>query len=131
MVRGIPHWEVDFLWVTIEPMIEKALKRGLGEWAAADIRAALLNRDMQLFAAYRDSKIQAVMVTQILSYPQMKVCDLVLCGGEGLGFWKDNISDVEAWASQQGCRMARLFGRRGWIKALNWQEAYTVIYKEL
>jgi hypothetical protein len=130
VVIGIPADQIDRWWDDALPMIEKALKRGLGEWAASDIRTALLSRDMQMWGAF-DGTLQAVMVTQILTYPQMKVCDLVLCGGRGLKFWKDNISDVEAWAAQQGCRMARLFGRRGWIKALNWQEAYTVIYKEL
>jgi len=128
---GIPATEVRIIWPKVINFIELALKRGQGEWAAEDILAALLVREMQLWVAYEGDCIKAAGVTQVVYYPQKRVCDFLLAGGTGLRFWLKRKSLVLDWAKQQGCSHVRIFGRDGWGRVLGWKKAYSVFVGEI
>jgi hypothetical protein len=72
-------------------------------------------------------------VTQIVVYPQHKVCLVVALGGEGLDEWFDELMDtIESWAAQNECRYVEEYGRKGWLKVgkkRGYGEVYTVMRK--
>ena len=123
----MPWDKVEPIWPLVEPLIQKAIDRGQGEYEAGDILAFLLSRDMQLWVS---DDLEAAAVTQIIVYPRRKVCSVLLVGGCGLHQWK-NTKVIETWAAAQGCELMRAHGRRGWHRAVGWQEVYTVAEKRL
>lgn len=126
-IIGIDKDQVLSVWHKIDHHIARALERGLGEWEPGDILSALLLRDMQLWSA---EDLSAVAVTQIVNYPQVKICDVVLLAGSGLADWKGNLI-IENWAKQNGCSFLRCYGRRGWARAVGWSERQAIAVKEL
>jgi hypothetical protein len=130
-VEGVPGDGVNKVWSEVEPLLRKALDRGRGEWAATDIHSGILDRSFQLWVAKHSGVIRGAGVTQILNYPRLRVCVFTLGGGSQLKFYKWGIHIIEEWARSQGCDELRIYGRRGWLKTLGWDEAYTVAAKRL
>jgi hypothetical protein len=129
-ITGVPWQKVERLWPFVEPLIQKALDRTLGEYLSGDIYGFLINQEMQLWIAGEEG-IDAAMVTQIVTYPRKKFCNVVLVGGSGLKDWLKFQPILLAWAKEHGCNAVRSTGRRGWHRVLGWTEAYTVSTKEL
>ena len=117
---GVPHDMVDDFWSESLPWIESALKHGHGEFEADDIHDALVNKDMQLWVIYEKPKnnIVLVVVTQILDYPRMKVCRIVVLGGESHLLWETKLFILEEWAKEQGCKRIEAYCRDGLQKKL-------------
>lgn len=129
-IAGVPWDKVEPLWPLVEPLLQKAIDRSLGEYLSGDIYGFLINQEMQLWIAGTDG-IDAAMVTQIVTYPRKKFCNVVLIGGANLKSWIDSQPILLEWAKEQGCTAVRSTGRRGWHRVLGWKEAYTVSTKEL
>lgn len=121
---------MDSVWSEVEPLLKKAIERRDGEFSIADVLRFIREREMQLWIA-RDSRIRAAAVSQIISYPQLKVCLFAYLGGDGMRFWKQAQPLIEAWAKSQGCQEIRSAGRRGWARVFGLQEIYTVAAKRL
>ena len=73
------------------------------------------------------------LVTEIVVYPQKKVLNVFLGGGE-----LDEIlgmhADVIAWAKGQGCEAITISGREGWKRALKshgWKPLHVTMTKEI
>jgi hypothetical protein len=130
-VEGIPHEGVNSAWNDVEPLLEKALDRGRSEWTTDDIRFDLMKRDSQLWVGKQNGVICGAGVTQIRQYPRLRVCLFILGGGSQLKFYKWGIHIIEEWARSHQCEEIRIHGRRGWLRFLDWDEAYTVAAKRL
>lgn len=124
-MTGVLAGDLDYVWPTVEPIIQRALDRSRGEYLAEDIHGFIKRREMQLWAAVCDGEIKAVCLTEIVSFPRLKVCRLVIAAGEGMRHWiKPGTEILKAWAKAQGCEEIRGGGREGWSKALGWQPIY-------
>lgn len=131
-ITGIPAPHVDGVWSTVEPLIAKALAKGRGEFIPADYRRFLLAREMQLWAAVKDQQIHAVCLTEIVNFPRLKICRLVLAAGSEMRHWmKPGVATIKAWAKANGCEEIRGGGRMGWSRALGWKPIYTVCGERL
>lgn len=130
VVSGVSSERIESIWPKVEPLLQKAIDRGHGEHEAGDILGFLLSRDMQLWIA-ADEEIRAAMVTQIINYPRLSVCQVIYLGGEGLKFWKSAKPLIEAWAKSQGCQELRAYGRRGWCRVFGMEDIYTVASRRL
>jgi len=133
-MRGVQPWEVDLLWPEYLPLVEKALAEAHGEFTAEDIHKSLIQKKMQLWASEKKGRPQAVAVTEIYSYPNKKICQIVLAATNmhmGPDFWREMIIPVKAWAKKRGCQSVRAQGRPGWERVMGWQKIYTVIEEEL
>lgn len=131
-ITGVLSGEVECVWPIVEPMIQKALDRGRGEYLTEDIKGYLLDRKMQLWAAINDGEIKAVCLTEICIFPRLKVCRLVLAGGSDMRHWiKDGVATLKLWAIAQGCEEIRGGGRVGWSRALGWEHFYATCGERL
>jgi len=108
--------------------IGEALEYAHGTHTVADIIEGIGERKYQLWPTRK-----ACLVTEILEYPQKKVCHVFLGAGD-LEQILDMHESVIAWARQLGCSELTVSGRAGWQRALknhNWKHAHTTLFKEI
>lgn len=120
-----PHPSDELL--RCRPWIEAALERANGTHTFKDIVDGVVEGRMQFWPAER-----GCLVTEIVMYPQKKVINVFLGGGE-LDQLADMHGDVIAWAKSQGCTGATIVGRKGWERAFKqygWKPVFVTLAKE-
>lgn len=134
-IRGIPPQAVESLWRFAEPFIKRALDHTYGEISADDIRQMCINTNMQLWMISKEKRIVGAGTTQIVIYPQMKVCRLVTLAGSGFDDWMDIAHmNLELWAEAQDCAAMEAFCRKGFVPKLceiGYTHRYSVVHKSL
>jgi hypothetical protein len=125
-VLPIPPWDVPVLWPTVAPMLQKALARQQ-ELELDDVKQLCMNQSMQLWYV-PDSH---ALVTQIQNHPRLRVCMIVLCGGEGLHQRGPVMQALESYARAMQCLELRIQGRRGWARVLGFEPIATLMRKKL
>lgn len=119
-IKQIPYWEVEGMWPTVFPMLQRAINVAPDEWNLEAVYKKLINpfdpAPMQLW--YCESKF--ALVTQIQTFPAGgRKCLLFLCGGEDLQALRDSKAKVAHWAKRyMGCNKLIIYGRRGFLRAL-------------
>jgi hypothetical protein len=103
-----------------------------------DIYFFLKEKEMQLWVIFdkdNGKEIKAVITTQILNYPQKKVCRIVTLGGKELDTWvAETLEILEEWSQEQDCDAMETVCRKGFIKKLKdfgYEQTYTILGKEL
>jgi hypothetical protein len=109
MIFRVPGWDVAGVWPRVAACLQKALERQQ-EWRLADVYEQLLAQRMQLWVVPWDLAV----VTQIQTYPGLRICMVVLCGGEGLQAHKHEFDEIARWAKGLACDEVRIQGRDGW-----------------
>ena len=121
----VPSAEVRRVWPYVAPMLEKHEHFAHGILNVQDMYNCLVEADMQLWLAVRREQIDACLVTQIVNYPQKKVCRAVFVCGKGMDYWYPWLPTVDNWARQNGCteweawtheRLAKVLERKGWAR---------------
>ena len=106
-------------WDDVKESIQSALKLDAGRMTLDDIKEALDERKMQLWGLH-DGILRAVMVTEIINYPQMRVVRIIAVGGRDMDMWLDKlIETIEQWGAEQGAQAMEFVGRLGWQKVLS------------
>lgn len=132
MLIGIPHDGVDAVWPGIVERIRIACARSSGRFRADDILKSLLARDMQLWLAGRGSDVIAVAVTEIIVYPGLKACRVMMASGEDHPEWVGFIEDIGEWARQQGCGLIEAGVRRAYLRMMpHFHETHILIERAL
>ncbi|WJR76465.1 hypothetical protein [Bradyrhizobium sp. NP1] len=76
--------------------------------------------------------IEAVASTSLQQTEAGKVCVITACAGQGMGRWLPLISGIENYAKNEGCKTARIFGRKGWLRALDgYRHTFSIMDKDL
>lgn len=107
--------------------IEAALEYSNGTHTFKDIVDGIMEGRLQFWPAPN-----GCLVTEIVTYPQKRVINVFLGGGE-LDQLADMHADVIAWAKTQGCAGATIVGRKGWERAFKkygWKPAFVTLAKE-
>lgn len=136
IVRGIPASFIENFWHFALPYIKRALDHAHGEVSAEDLKRKCMERDAQLWLCYSaDNRIVGAGTTEIVVYPQMKVCRIITLAGSGFDEWV-HIADqmIEMWAVEQGCSALEALTRKGFIPKLQdvgFKYKYAVLHKRL
>jgi len=112
-------------WIRLEKYIEDSLNTGVRLYSVADIYRAISKGEMQFWSGKN-----CVIITSILIYPQCKILDIVVGGGdlkELLKFKKI----ITAYAKQNKCKYLSTGGRRGWQRILNNDKQIVTVFKEI
>jgi hypothetical protein len=115
---GVPAEWLESIWPQAEPWIAKACVRNGNKVSSDDIKRFLLNRDMQLWITSKKGEIEAVALTEILTYPKKKYCRLLIGTGRNRQNWQNHITIIEDWAKAQGCDGMESLARNGWERVL-------------
>lgn len=123
--------EVAYAWPIASRWIRDAIRRGdLGTFEAT--QADVLAGRALLWIAFDGVKPFAAVVTQIAMVESGKCCTIVACGGNGVLRALPLLSKIEDYARRESCRVIRLLGRKGWMRALQeYQQTRVVLEKEL
>jgi hypothetical protein len=109
--------EVNQMWPYAGGMIRSAIERtGLSDFE--DIEKSVLAGDQLLWIAVSDH-IEAAATTQLVKIAGCKVCILVACAGHQRERWLPLFAELEKYAKDEGCKIMRLYGRKGWERALD------------
>jgi hypothetical protein len=136
ILRGIPHVMIEKVWPLAEPYVKRGLEHSYGEVSHLDLKRQCLERDGQLWVAYKKSgRIVGAGTTEIVQYPQMKVCRIITLAGSEFDEWMEMSHQIiEAWALEQGCDGIEAFVRRGFVpklKDIGYQFRYAWLHKRI
>jgi len=133
--KGVPAFLVEKLWHFGLPYVKRALDHANGEMSHEDLRVMCINRDAQLWMCKKEDKIIGAGTTEIVNYPQMRVCRILTLAGTEFDNWMylaNNI--IELWAIEQDCEAIEAFVRKGFVPKLQkigFKHAYSVMHKRI
>ena len=119
MIIKVPQDDLHIVWNEVEPLIKKALD---DTYTARDILDGLVKNAFQLFISWED-KVESAVITEVIQYPQKKVCRYFLAGGSNMNNWLEPIQqEIEKFAKYNQCNAIEVAGRKGWLRKLKGYE---------
>lgn len=110
--------QIRQVWPHVKQMIERAILRtGLNH--TADIEDAVLRGDGLLWLVWDGAQVLAAVTTALIQTDSAKVCVITACTGESRNRWLALLSEIETYARHEGCSCVRIYGRKGWERALD------------
>lgn len=107
------------MWDYVKTGLQEAFLLDVGRMSMDDVKDALENKEMQLWGIH-NGKLLAVMVTQIVNYPQLRALKVVAVYGTDMDEWLDVlIKTIEEYGGENGCHLLEFTGRKGWEKTLS------------
>lgn len=114
----LPAPQIPDQWPLVRDLVDEACKMSGGGYSVADILRFVLQGKMQLWMTQKNDAVQAVAITQVIDYPQFKVCHFMAVQGEGMKEWTHLLEEIEIWARQNNCHKMLIAGRAGWERVL-------------
>lgn len=118
------HADVTFppLWGVLEAYLEDALETSgaKADWGVADVYAAALKSEVDVWALMDDVRIFGCCVTALNVYPRSKAVDVLLLGTDPHreDGWRECLEQLKALARGVGARKITGTGRPGWARKL-------------
>lgn len=113
----VPPSDVHKIWPQAQGLIRAAIeKTGLSEFA--DIEKDVLSGDQLLWLAISDH-IEAAATTFLMKTSSKPVLVLTACSGVQRERWLPLFAQIEKYAKDEGCKCVRIYGRKGWERALS------------
>jgi hypothetical protein len=112
----IPPHEVEEIW----PLAEDFIKAGCsyGELIPEELKKDCASGWAQLWIGWSD-RCEAAAVTRIMYTPNGPVCQYDSMSAKSLRRSNKELAPkIEQWAKSQGCIAVRIYGRRGWSRAM-------------
>jgi hypothetical protein len=122
---------VHEIWPHVAPLLKAAcIRTGLN--AFADIEADILSGRGLLWIAWNKQAIEAAAATVLINSEIGKVCIITACGGNDMPRWLPLIAEIENYARAEACTRVRIYGRKGWLRALDgYGQTHFIMDKEL
>lgn len=122
---------VEKVWPVARDLIRSAsLKTGRGHFAK--IEEDVLAGRQFLWLAWNGETIEAATTTELIKENDRKICVVVACGGKDRARWLPLLDGIEDFARKEGCAGMRIYGRKGWQRALKgYRPVAVVLGKEL
>jgi hypothetical protein len=118
-------------WPHVNPLLKAACRRTKLN-AFADIEADILAGRSLLWMAWNGRSVEAAAATILINSEIGRACVITVCGGSDMKRWLPLIGQIEAYARNEGCERVRIYGRRGWLRALNgYEQQHIIMDKEL
>src|SRR5262249_46209660 len=117
----VPASRLADAWSHIAPLVTLACARSSGKFAAADVARAVAAGEFQLWVGIADTAPEAprvMLITRLLSYPRLTVCELLACVGDDREAWEPLLDDIERWAKANGAALMQPIARPGWERVL-------------
>lgn len=127
----VPRKRVEQAWPLVEKFVEDAVRHAGGRFTAEDIRKFCLNGQMQLWLVLDDGQATAVVLTEIVNYPQKKSCRIVGLAGHNMHKWLNLRIHIDEWAKRNGCQKMEIIGREGWARLFPDWSRKTFLEKDL
>ncbi len=139
IVYKVEARHIDVIWPYTEPLLQKPMKRTLGEIELEDIKNWLKEESQQLWLGIDEDEQEIILAitTQIYQYPRQKHLRIHLTGAKEhtIDSWINEwIEPMERFCKENRIRYLETAGRDGWTKVLKnkgYEKYYTVLVKEI
>lgn len=120
---------VSEYWPSARQLIKTAIEQtDLSEFA--DIEVQVLAGDQLLWLAW-SGKIEAAATTHLIKTRGKPVLVITACSGHDRARWLPLLAHIETYARNEGCSRVRLYGRKGWERALDGYRCDYVILEKV
>ncbi len=116
--KGVAAEQIPAVWPYVEKLIAEALNRGEPCFGPEEAKQFLLTGGWQLWVAYDGGRVLLACCSEILNYPNRKVCTLPIVTGQDRDEWIEHLKTIETWAAAQGCTLMKVTARPGWRRIL-------------
>lgn len=122
--------DAQTVWPIVEPMFQRVVDRDRGRSSTETIKQSIMDGRSILWVS---SDIEIAVTTSIEVYPTgKKSCLIAACAGENLETCKHAEKVLERYAKEMGCEMIEIYGRGGWLRALDgYEKDNTIMSKGL
>ena len=96
----VPTNQVQRFWHLAEPLLQKALDKGNGEFTADQLKLLVTQGQQQLLLVMKDEICYVALTVQFINYPNDRVAYITYIGGKNT---KAGFEQFKMWAKQQGC----------------------------
>ena len=108
--------DIEKIWPQAKNLIRAAIERtGLSEFA--DIERDVLAGDQLLWLAISD-RVEMATTTHLVKTRDRVVCIITACSSYQRDHWLNVLGLIEKYAKDEGAACVRLYGRKGWERAL-------------
>lgn len=121
---------VAAIWPQARGFIKSAIERtGLSEFSA--IEHDVLCGDQLLWLIISDH-IEAAGTTHLIKTNGVKVLVISALGGVRRDRWLPLLASIERYASAEGCKSVRIYGRKGWLRVLkNYRVEHVILERQI
>jgi len=123
-VKQISQECVDIFWTSeVKGWIQKVVEQTGGRHTLQTTYRLLKEGVMTMFLIFHNSKVSAVVVTQVMIYPAKKTLAFLFIGGNKVVNYLKNIEKFFIqYAKSINIDLIECYGRKGWIKVLKQQK---------
>jgi hypothetical protein len=122
--------QVPQIWPHVKDYIESSLIDN-GHICLQDVYDNLLLNNYQLWTPV-SMDVQAAIVTTIQDVRGTAICTILCCGGKNMKNWMSlAFGEIENWARDEGCKLLKVYGRKGWARLLGFEIVAYEMKREL
>jgi hypothetical protein len=96
----VPTIQVQRFWHLAEPLLQKALDKGNGEFTADQLKLLVTQGQQQLLLVMKDEICYVALTVQFINFPNDRVAYITYIGGKNT---KAGMEQFKQWAREQGC----------------------------
>jgi hypothetical protein len=120
--------DVHQIWPQAKELIRTAIERtDLSDFR--DIEYDVLSGDQLLWLAI-SNRIEAAATTHLIKTKDKPVLVITACSGTDRKRWLPLLSRIEHYARAEGAKCVRIYGRKGWQRALSGYHVEHVILEK-
>ncbi len=95
----VPTNQVQRFWYLAEPLLQKALDKGNGEFVSGQLKLLLTQGQQQLLLLMKEDKCYVAVTVQWINYPNDRVAYITYIGGKNT---KAGFEQFKTWVKQNG-----------------------------
>ena len=95
----VPTNQVQRYWYLAEPLLQKALDKGNGEFVSGQLKLLLTQGQQQLLLLMKEDKCYVALTVQWVNYPNDRVAYITYIGGKNT---KAGFEQFKTWVRQNG-----------------------------
>jgi len=104
-------------WNELEPMLRRSTERTCC-YEPIDLLMLAGTGQVGIWLCMRGEEIDAVLVSQVTTYPRRRIFEMLFAGGSNLRAWRDAaVAALDKHARELGCTHVACAGRPGWARA--------------
>lgn len=115
----VPADQLSAAWPLVTEHLAQMQRASRGKLSLDDIAGFLVAGNFNLWIVLDGSDHLATVITELIQYPQRRVCRVNCCVGEHRQKWIHLLAEIEAWGRANGCAAMEIIARKGWARVLH------------
>ena len=96
----VPTHQVQRFWHLAEPLLQKAIEKGNGEFTTGQLKLLVTQGQQQLLLVMKEEICYVALTVQFINYPNDRIAYITYIGGKNT---KAGFEQFKQWAKEQGC----------------------------